>query len=557
MESVQSDGRALFARVGAAVSAAPGEHRLLAVGALYQIVLRMRTYYVSYDYACLLSSAMNFLRRGQFANLRVNSQDLGVVFQRAITHWPPGFSAIVAALTVILRTPYRAMVAYDVISMALFFSACARLLWLMGANLPRRARWLFAFTVTFVAPSYIDYFTNITSLAFLLWAIALTLPDRNGRAPSVSSCGVAGVLLGATIGFRYAAAPASVMPIAVLAMAALRDPNERRCLAAAVGGWMAGVAPLVLWSVFIAGSSGLGPIRATHGWYPGSLARFHAFGADAIFGNFATMYFPRSTYHRGSIVKTAQFQIRHLISALIVLGAFAGVCELIGASRTSPEGAIIRRIFAAGVAASAITIAMLVYLTLRNAPDAALNGWVYVEEDRYFGLCLPFVLFGAAYLAAVPARWWASRLLKGVILASFLVGGGLWARALPGVVNAVRRGRWGGPMESHFLNSPTFVEDFQKLIVPGEPSVALEFGMNGSRSWLREAYISYLDLPSTIVWGEQPIHTSRDVVVLAFVDRNETPDHRNAFEKFCRERRGSRLSMRDYDACRVEMKSGT
>jgi len=558
MEFATPDVRTFWSKLRAAATAVSGEYWLLLAGALFQLTLRYRTYFAEYDHAWLLSSALSFLRRGSFSFLRVKPSDLSASFDWQVTHWPPGFSLCVAGLMKVLGSPLAAMVAYDLISMGLFFGACARMLVLMGSAFPRRARWLVAFTVSFVAPSYMDFYTNATSLAFLLWAIVLILPTREGRSPSMGACAFAGWLLGTTIGLRYAAAPASVMPIVILGVDAWRRRESRPLFYAAVAGWALGVLPLLVWKFFMApGGSGLEPLRWGRPWYPENLLRFHSFPTDSFFGRHLTDIFPKSIYRFNSKVDVTQVQIRQLLSSLILLASVAGVRELLQKSSSAPEGAVVRRIFAAGISASAATIGFLMFLSVRNAGDPALSDWVYVEEPRYFNLCHPFILFGGAYLAVMRPTRWVTKMLKVVAIVVFVLAGASWIATLPHTMSKAWKGKWGGPIETRFANSATFAIDFKPHIVHGKRNVALEFGENGIGAWLRWAYANFYDIPSLTVWKGQPIHTTQDVVVIAFADKKQRPEHLKAFELFCREHDAEPLLMRDYQACRARLPAGT
>lgn len=538
-----------------AASAISAEYWLLAVGALGQIVFRLITFSVSYDYVFLLGSALCFLRRGHFANFVVSVKDLSSPFDVPMTQWPPGFSFCVAILTRVLGGVYAAMVGFDLIFMAIFFAACGLLLARMAPSFPKRARLLSAFTLAFVAPSYVEYGTNVASLGLFLVSLVLILPGRDDRPPSLVACSLAGVLSAFTIGFRYASGPASLVPILVLGVAGRRSRDGRARLLAAAVGWVAGFAPLLAWLARTR-VTGLAPLRLEGRWFPENLLRLQAFAGDALFGRHLTSIFPRSTYHFIPNVDMLQYELRHLLSVVVLLAAIVGIRELIRHSRGTPEGAVIRRIFIVGGVASLATIAMLVLLTVRHAPVMFMGQWVYMEAARYYAVCLPFIVFGAAMIAASSAKDWVPRTLKVLALAIFLVAGVAWAYEIPSAWRQIRRSHVGGPIDAHLDEGGGFADGLRRLTASDMPNASIEFGGSVFSTWLHGALATGFDVPfATVLNGETP-HARKDVNVIACVSLKALPEHQQAFDTFCREHAGQPERIGDCVFCRVLLRGG-
>ncbi len=542
-------------RFRARVARVPGEYRLLGAGAFFQLVFRLVTYQASYDYIVLLASAVNFLGRGKFATLRTTAQDLSVIYDSAVTHWPPGFSVAIVALIKLLGSPYAAMVTFDLISVTLFYAACGRLLALMGPSFPRRARLLTALTIGFFSPSYLEFFTNCTSLSFFLWALILVLPDKDGREPALSHCGAAGAIVGLAVGFRFAAAPVSVVPVLVLGMGGWRDRVGRRRALAAIAGWGIALSPLVWWKL---GSSS----QTIQGWkpsgfYPQSFARFHAFAADALFGSHLDAAMPDSAYGFSGVVNPIRYQFRHLLSALVLLCSLVGARRWLGDTRGLPEGKTVRRIFLTGGLAALATVAMLTFLTLVLPPEQTLNGWVYVQEARYFNVCLPFVVFGIAYLASAQVQGRIERVLRHVSIIVFILAGAAWMTDFPASWRQWKTGRLAGPVESHFLGLPGFVETLRRYSLPGARNALVEFAEIGNTAWLRQSGATYAGIPSVIVSNDERLHTTRDVNVIAIVGSRERENCQLNFHAFCTEQGSEPVIYMNVAICTAFMSAGT
>ena len=71
---------------------------IFAAGALYQMVLRWRTFNIDWDNTALCACAVNHARGGTIGYLRLNLWDLATTRQEAMTWWPPGIPALVSIL---------------------------------------------------------------------------------------------------------------------------------------------------------------------------------------------------------------------------------------------------------------------------------------------------------------------------------------------------------------------------------------------------------------------------------------------------------------------------
>jgi hypothetical protein len=523
---------------------------ILGVGAAHQVILRFFTYRIEFDHIALLASAVNFMRGGILGNLSARLTDISKVAERALTHWPPGFSMIVVAVTKLTGSTYAAVVSSDLLAIAQFHLACAFLLVRLSDAVPRSGRILAATVIGFTGPSYLENFTNPWTLGMFLWATYLLLPKPDGTEPSPKACLAAGLLLALTVSLRFAYGPASLAPVIFTAARFWRQPGGRERIAALAGGYMIGIAPILYWKSIYTGGARLYGLRFGGHFYPKSLLRFHPFGSDVIFAHGLNQMFPYSHYKFKDHVITAQFALRHAVSFAVLASAVVGAREAFFRAPSPDSRKIFSRFVGIGALTVAVDVLFLVTLALIHAPDKQLRGWVYVEEPRYFAVCLPFILIAAACVAGAAVTF-PQRALQSFMMTAVVAGALFFVVSLP---SRWERTQIGGPVERYFLDQGEFVRFLRAAAFPDKPTVFVEFGSPSNKTYLRYQYATFVGLPTALVEPGRYFSTSKEIGAIFVVSGSTEGEALETFELACRQNRGTRIDVKGFKACRAVLR---
>jgi hypothetical protein len=525
---------------------------ILAVGASHQLLLRFFTYQIEYDHTALLASAVNFMRGGILGNLTARLTDLSHVAERALTHWPPGFSMIVVAITKLTGSTYVAVVSSDLIAIAQFHLACAFLLMRLSDVVPRPARILVATVVGFTGPSYLEPYTNPWALGMFLWATYLLLPKPDGSEPSLKACLAAGLLLALTVSLRYAYGPASLAPVVFSAVRFWRQPGGRTRVAALAAGYMIGMAPLLYWKWIYTRGASLYGLRFRGNFYPKNLRRFHPFASDAIFGHGLNRMFPRSFFKFKDHISLLQFSLRHAVSFAVLASAVVGAREAFHRAPSPESREVLSRFMGIGALTVAVNVLFLMTLSLIHAPDKNLRGWVYVEEPRYFAVCLPFILVAASCVASTAVTF-PQRALQNFMITAVVAGVLFLIVSLPSIWE---RPRFGGPVERYFMDRGAHVRLLRGAAFPNKPTICLEFGRGSYKTYLRSQYSTIAGLPMALVEPGQSFSTSMEIGAILVTKSSTEGESLAAFERTCRQNRGTRIDIKGFKACRAVLSPG-
>ena len=524
---------------------------VLSAGALFQALLRWRSFNILYDHVISLAIAVNYHENGRLTLINASAANLALRSYETNTHWPPAMSVVLAFLISVFRDALIAAVVSDMLGLALLYSALGLLVKRLSPALPTAATVCMAVTLGFSGPPILAWFTNVWALGLYLWGILLLLPTPTGRFPSKGRCAVAGILLGLTFAFRYAYLPAALMPVLVIGWTERSSVVGRGRFSFALMGLSIGLLPMAVWHFLHPGGGG-----AATGWYFGNLLRFYSFLIDAFFGIRLSNLYPSSHFYFRSSVDPLLYGVRLLSSLCLLSAALVGARQLIRRSPDAAHRALWKQFFLLGGAAGMGTVALLVYLAVRTPADVALSGWVYVEEPRYFMVFLPFLLVAMASLAFSPVTGLLQRTLQLLSRAGFGVAVLVWGTSLPSELGAIGRGHWIPSVETCLVDEKglaAVIRDIRRL---GEVNAFVEIGERNINSLLRKAVVNCFGVAHIVLGADQPIQTSADVNVIAFLDPASSAAAAAAFERFCRENEAQRFAYGDRQLCRATLWAG-
>lgn len=340
-----------------------------------------------------------------------NSADASTPVRYPLSQWPMGYSVLFAALWWLMGDLWNTAVAIEVLGAILFFTAWIAILEWQGKWINSRVKFLVMGYWAFVwNPLNVQTCTEMLSLGLLCWGVAFCLraaADRHALASSMA----AAFCVGLAAWFRYAYWPLVIVTPASLAIALLFSPNRRRMAAATAlnaalaGGLLLGV--IVLQRTCVGNLTCLTgiPERELTGVYWSNLLRVCPFPSAATGFN---DIWPFAARHASWLKVLPELKLDWALSALVVMAVGAwGVRSLMrfrhaaaapDVKATATDRALLATLVTAGVCTTAVTIVMLIYLSIRTPLD---GDYTYVVERRYFAVFYPFL--GVALACALVA----------------------------------------------------------------------------------------------------------------------------------------------------------
>ena len=369
---------------------------LAVVGAVRDVLNHIRPQGFNRDEIFQTIAAGSWLRGHGLSLLYASSQDLSRPVVQPIVGWPPGLSLAIALLLRLRNDPFWAFLFLKTAATIIFFASW----WFIFRNL-RQTTGILAPAVLFswwgfiASPLRALTCSDIVSLALFCagMAVNLTLFRRGGGWLAASL--LAGVLVGSAAAVRYAYWPLVV--VFPVCLATLAFQFRRPLLGAACAQLAVATAFVGLAAVYQYQAAGhatyLSQRYPSQGFYPHELKRIAPFPAVAL-----GLDEDLRIYHRlgGSRNFTKYWMPVFWPPSLLILL----ICALQGRPRGTTAVPLQgqdfsnlkwRFVIRAACLASASTIAMLAYLTLRYPPEGENpfsfrvgSGWVFIEEPRYY-----------------------------------------------------------------------------------------------------------------------------------------------------------------------------
>lgn len=522
---------------------------VLASGILFQIARRFLTFRLGFDDVCAISAGHCFANGGPIGYFGVSASDLSQLHREILSHWPPGYSVFIAFLLKLTHNLYVSAVGSELIGLAVFGVGLYLLLDRLRDVIPPMGRLFVALVSGWWGPPFLGaYHTNLWSLALFFVAVGLLVPPYGLEDPAPGSLFSAGLLLGMTITLRYAYAPISVVPIGVTILLLYSRPSFWTRAASLVAGWAAVMAIFVYWKVIYAGNPHFG-----RGDYAGvlhfaSLSKFYPFGADAIFGHRLVNLFPLSSYSFSRGVNAAQFGLRHIFSVIILASAAGGAAWCVRSAPPGPASRAASIFFMIGLATVVADVSFLSYMTLVSEPWDKMGRWVYANESRYFSVCLPFILFGAAAAATAP-RGFGSMLAKIGCQIAFGFSALAWLVSLPAQGRALRRFEIGGPIDRYLFDRGAFLGVVRNATKEPGPLVIVEIGHDAMTAGFRRVQGMLVDVPGVLIKPGDQVATSHPLRALFVANPKQGSDVQSAFTDMCKQTGATPFAVNDLAYC--------
>lgn len=356
------------------------------------------------DKAVQIAAARALLDGHGLTSSGANSADASQPLRYPLTQWPMGYSVLFAALWPVFGDLWNTALVIEILGTVLFFTAWLAILEWQGQWIDARVKLLvMGYWALVWNPLNVQTCTEMLSLGLLCWALAFCLRAAADRRAVLSSVAAA-VCVALAAWFRYAYWPLAMVVPATLAVAFLFSPHRRRLAVATVlntalaGGLVLGV--IALQRVSTGHTTCLTGIRERElvGLSWSNLLWTCPFPSAAL--GFSDIW-PFVVRQVRPLAAIPELQLDWLLSAVVVvaIGWWAAAALLrirrsaTGAARLSAETRPVDRtglatLVAAGVLTTGVTIAMLIYLSVRTPLDGT---YTYVIERRYFAVFYPFV----------------------------------------------------------------------------------------------------------------------------------------------------------------------
>ena len=521
--------------------------------AAWQVYYRLYTFVADYDRVMQVASGLNFFSGHELGHHIVANGDLSRPSPDFLSQWPPGYALLFDAFLLFFRRAYAAMLATDVLAVALFFVGCASLCWRIRDRLTPDARIAFVLVAGLVGfPSYLQ--SDLFAVSVMIIALGLLIPSPGRAEVPDASVAVAGFLFALLHPFRYAYVLVSVAPLSVLIWEARKDLRAWYRVELFFMAWLVPTLPFLWWKFFyvrtmVPGSfhgvgTALSNIKNLIWTYP--------FGSDALTGNRFVNRFPQFGLWSAPGFSVWMFLLRHLLSGALIWAAVMGYRGSVEESGEPARARAFRRLsrlaLVLSVSVASLLVAMTVLQPARRDVKFMLNPVgraLWVEGVRYWMPITPLILVGLFLACSREPRLRSQRAARTLVMVSLGAAATLWGIVLPRDIARVRHGHVGGPLSRYYSDQQPLNEFLVRKTRPGMPNVVALIGPPTDATYIRVAVATIAGWGSARVRGADVIKTSRPVNLVAFLEPAAEPQDVRNFDDICSRMQASRETL-DY-----------
>jgi hypothetical protein len=481
---------------------------------------------LAYDKSAQLAAARNWLNGQGYGYHFWIRGDLAQPTFLPLYQWPPGYSFLIAPLLLVAPDFFWATVIGDWIGVVIFFVSWFVILESLAPEVPPLGKLVVWLLWTFGIPPLQATSTDLLGVAFFSAGVAACVRLVVNRRRLVALSLLSALCLGVSASMRFAYWPLVLVAPAGLALCARRF-DRRLWRAAGVHLCVGGLAVLGL-GLYLKANTGHVSFLSTsypvekRSWWFENLAKICPFPATAFLPERYWNQLLAERWH----VKPDWFRTTLWLISLVVLAAFLYRLVVAFRDRANAEGAPAPRqgaffLNVAGAITLVLTVGMLAVLSVRCVPPQ--DGWVFIEEARYYFPVLPFLVVAVVCVVFRPGRLLRSPvggplvLLVGLVLAFPCLG----LRDTAGLTRLLFRGHTPGLAAWFGPDAPTLSRGLKSSDNPGLPVIFLQSDSATSHSWMGfvlaygGGHIGLMRAP------EPDLDTSKPIFVVAAVPKKE------------------------------------